>query len=122
MADTEPQSPANPAEKVPPVEKSPAEKSVAGAATKAEPKNCKACDGPAEVGSMFCKDHQAKLVQQSKKRWFARLDVLLVVFLIAGVVGYPRMKGKVTGALADYMESEGSDEPGFFAKANAFLA
>jgi hypothetical protein len=89
---------------------------------KTEPGKCKACDGTAELGSMFCKDHQAKLVQKRKKQWFARFDVLLAFGLIAVVIGYPRMKGKVTGMMADYLESEGSNEPGFFAKASDFLA
>jgi hypothetical protein len=31
------------------------------------------------------------------------------------------MKGRLTAALADYLESEGSNEPGLFAKANEFL-
>lgn len=92
-----------------------------GEAAKAEPKKCKACDELAQPGSMFCTDHQTALVQKHKKRWFARADVILVFCLVTVVVGYPRMKGRITGALADYLESEGSNEPGFFAKASDFI-
>lgn len=111
MAETEPQSQPRP----------PKAAGKSQDAAKAEPAKCKACDQAAQPGSMFCKAHQAVLVQKHKKRWFARVDVLLVFCLIAVVVGYPRMKGRLTAALADYLESEGSNEPGFFAKANELL-
>lgn len=114
MADTEKQT--DEPTKASPPQKAAPKPDAAGAKS-----TCKACDAPAETGSMFCKDHQAKLVQKRKKQWFARFDVLLAFGLIAVVIGYPKMKGKVTGALADYLESEGSSEPGFFAKASDFL-
>jgi hypothetical protein len=94
-------------------------------ATEAEKKgnNCKACNEPALKGSLFCENHQKQLVQRRKKRWFARVDVMLAMCLVALVGGYPIMKGRITAAIADYLENaEDSDEPGFFDKANELLA
>lgn len=78
------------------------------------PQRCKSCEKDALPLSLFCEDHQEKIVQPGKKARSRRLDAFLVIVLIAMLWLYPTVQRPV------WVTSQ--DAPGVWGSITALFA
>jgi len=89
----------------------------------AEAEKCRVCGRRTLEDSSYCATHNDRVGFRQGRVWFRRLDVVLVLALAIGAWGYPRIKGRVMGGVADYLEhANDSHDPGYLDQVNKFLS